>query len=487
MGYGIPMKVATKFALAFIASALLSVVVYSSVAASREVERLETTVAEDLASLGRTLSVSIRDVWEREGEQRAQDLVGIHDRAEAIDARWTWLDVDGQNSYAPRGGLAVIPSLLRGEQRTWVAVRPDGARLVYAYVPMMLEGGRPAALELSRPLVRESDVFRAEIREQLLTSTLVATFATALAVMLSSWIVSRPLARVIAQARRIGAGDLSQRLTVRGKDEVAELIRELNAMCDRLDAARQRADDEAEKRIRAVEQLRHADRLRTVGTLASGIAHELGTPLNVIAMRAKMIATQEVPASEAPENARVIVGQTERVTKIVRQLLDFARRRAPQRADVDVRDLAERTGNLLAPLAKKTNVNVALAPGEPVHANVDAAQIEQALTNIVMNGIQAMPEGGSLTIAVSSEEAAPPERPDSPKKCAVIEVKDTGIGMSEENLARISEPFFTTKEVGLGTGLGLSVTHGFLQDHGGWMTAESSLGRGTTFKVYLPV
>jgi signal transduction histidine kinase len=258
-------------------------------------------------------------------------------------------------------------------------------------------------------------------------------------------------------------------------------------MCDRLDAARERADDEAEKRIRAVEQLRHADRLRTVGTLASGIAHELGTPLNVIAMRAKMIATKEVPLEEAPDNAKVIVGQTERVTKIVRQLLDFARRRAPQRAEIDVRELAEHTGHLLAPLAKKTNVAIDLAPGEPVHAKVDSAQIEQAITNIVMNGVQAMPEGGKLTIAVSTTEAAPPETPDMPKKCALIEISDTGIGMSEENLARISEPFFTTKEVGLGTGLGLSVTHGFLQDHGGWMTAESTLGRGTTFKVYLPV
>lgn len=481
------MKVATKFALAFVASALLSVLVYSSVAASREVERLETTVAEDLAALGRTLAGPIRDVWEREGDQRAQDLVVIHDRSEAIDARWTWLDVDGSNSHWPQGGLAVIPTLLRGQQLTWVGVTPNGARHVYAYVPLMLPGRRPAALEISRPLVRESDLFRSEIREQLLTSTLVATFATALALILSTWIVSRPLGRVTAQARRIGAGDLSQRLPVRGSDEVAELIRELNAMCDRLDAARKRADEEAEKRIQAVEQLRHADRLRTVGTLASGIAHELGTPLNVIAMRAKMIATGEATGEEAPENAKVIVAQTERVTKIVRQLLDFARRRAPQRTETDVRELAERTANLLAPLAKKTNVSVVVEEGEAVKANIDAAQIEQALTNIVMNGIQAMPDGGTLTIGVRTEEASSPERPDVRKKCAVIWVKDTGIGISEENLARISEPFFTTKGVGVGTGLGLSVTHGFLQDHGGWMTAESTVGSGTKFTMYLPL
>src|SRR5690349_16238978 len=99
------MKVATKFALAFVASGLLSVVVYSSVAASREVDHIETTVAEDLASLGRTLSAPIMAVWARDGEARALELVHVQDRDEAIDVRWTWLDVDNNHSFAPRGGV----------------------------------------------------------------------------------------------------------------------------------------------------------------------------------------------------------------------------------------------------------------------------------------------------------------------------------------------------------------------------------------------
>ncbi|HVJ91156.1 MAG TPA: histidine kinase dimerization/phospho-acceptor domain-containing protein, partial [Labilithrix sp.] len=321
------MKVATKFALAFVASGLLSVVVYSSVAASREVDQIETTVAEDLASLGRALSTSIIAVWERDGESRALDLVAVHDGNVAIDVRWTWLDVEGNHLFSPRGGQAVIPSLLRGEQKTWVGVTPTGERRVYAYVPLLRQGARPAALEFSRPLVKGSQVFWSEVREQLLISTIVAAFAAVVAIVLTSWIVSRPLARVAQQASRIGKGDLSYKLPVRGSDEVAALIEEQNAMCDALADARKRTEEETEKRLFALEQLRHADRLRTVGTLASGIAHELGTPLNVIAMRAKMIATGEVSPEEAPENAKIIVSQTERVTKIVRLLLDYARRR----------------------------------------------------------------------------------------------------------------------------------------------------------------
>ena len=123
------MKVATKFALAFIGCGLLSVLVYSAVAASREVDRLEATVAEDLASIGRTLRTSVVSVWNQDGEARALELVDRQDaasEAETIDIRLTWLDVESNHSRFPRGGLSVIPSLLRGEQRTWVAERANG-------------------------------------------------------------------------------------------------------------------------------------------------------------------------------------------------------------------------------------------------------------------------------------------------------------------------------------------------------------------------
>ena len=255
----------------------------------------------------------------------------------------------------------------------------------------------------------------------------------------------------------------------------------------RLREARTQAADETEKRVTALEQLRHADRLRTVGTLASGIAHELGTPLNVISMRAKMIFTGEVPGAEALDSARIIHQQTGRVTKIVRQLLDFARRRTPNRSEIDLAELADKTSQLLAALARSSHVEMKVDQSEPIRLQVDAAQIEQAITNLVINGIHAMPKGGDLTIAIREEQAAPRDQPDRLKRCAVVEVCDTGIGIAKDNLERIFEPFFTTKGVGEGTGLGLSVTHGIVADHGGWMQAASTLGEGSRFTLYLPV
>ncbi|HVJ92403.1 MAG TPA: ATP-binding protein, partial [Labilithrix sp.] len=153
----------------------------------------------------------------------------------------------------------------------------------------------------------------------------------------------------------------------------------------------------------------------------------------------------------------------------------------------DLGEVVERTSQLLGALAKKSRVNMTVAATATVKLQVDAAQIEQALTNLVINGIHAMPEGGELKISVTEGDVAPERAPELVRRCAIVEVSDTGTGIAPENLERIFEPFFTTKAVGEGTGLGLSVTHGIVEDHGGWMKAESSLGKGTRFRVFLPI
>ena len=145
----------------------------------------------------------------------------------------------GSGSTTPRArsprkaGWRWVPKLLHGDEASWVTTKgKDGKKRAYAYVPLLRPGQRPAALECSRPLVQASEVFWSEIREQLFFSSIVMAFAGAIALVLTSWIVSRPLARVAEQARRIGAGDLSRKLPVDGSDEVALLVGELNAMCD---------------------------------------------------------------------------------------------------------------------------------------------------------------------------------------------------------------------------------------------------------------
>jgi signal transduction histidine kinase len=248
----------------------------------------------------------------------------------------------------------------------------------------------------------------------------------------------------------------------------------MNAMCDRLG--------------HTVSQLRHADRLATVGKLASGLAHELGTPLNIISARAEMIASGETTAPEVLDYSRIIVEATDRLAGIVGQLLDFARARDLSKARYDVVLLTRRTLDLLTPLAAKRKVTLAMNDDvAPIETDVDAGQFQQVLTNLIMNAVQAMPTAGDVRVRLSVERTRRPDQPDGPPSEYVrVTVRDAGIGMTPDQLHHIFEPFYTTKAVGDGTGLGLSVAYGITRDHGGWIDVESEVGKGSLFAVYLP-
>jgi len=258
-------------------------------------------------------------------------------------------------------------------------------------------------------------------------------------------------------------------------------------MCEHLAETNQQLASATEARIATLEQLRHADRLKTVGQLASGVAHELGTPLNVIAGRAKMIAQRIVEGDDVLDNARIVAEQAARITTIIRQLLDFSRRRGPSLGAHDLRPIAARTAELLGSMARKRGVTLSVEkPDAALPAEVDPAQLQQVLTNLVLNGLQAMPEGGHLTIRVGRHHAVPPaDLGGDAADFAAITVEDEGAGIAPENLTHIFEPFFTTKDVGEGTGLGLSVAWGIVRDHGGWIDVESEPGRGSRFTVLL--
>src|SRR5262249_53447326 len=300
----------------------------------------------------------------------------------------------------------------------------------------------------------------------------------------------RPIRALVGKARRIGAGDLAGPLTLRQRDEIGELADEMNAMCDRLAAAAADLRTATEAQIAVLEQLRHADRLSTVGKLASGIAHELGTPLNVVSGRARMIAGGELSIAELRDSADVIVVQAQRMTRIIRQLLDFARRRGAQKAPEDLRQVARQTASLLGPIAEKRGVNLVVDGGDdgpPLVAEVDVGQLQQALTNLIVNGLQAMPKGGTLTVRAERAHAQPPaDHGGAEGDWLRLVVLDEGEGMTEETMAHIFEPFYTTKPVGEGTGLGLSVSYGIVKEHGGWIAMASAPGVGAEVSVYLP-
>jgi signal transduction histidine kinase len=260
-------------------------------------------------------------------------------------------------------------------------------------------------------------------------------------------------------------------------------------MCVQLKTSQAEVHTEMEARLRTLEQLRHADRLKTVGSLASGIAHELGTPLNVVSGRANLIASGRLPPSEVTDSVRIIKEQVQRMTLIIQQLLAFARRKSPRRVAVDLRSLVQHTLDMLKSLAAQQHAMLTLtADSAPVLVRVDTGQIQQVLINLVTNAWQAMPAGGEIAIAVSSTTAqAPPDLASSAQHYACVSVTDQGVGIPAADLQYIFDPFFTTKDVGHGTGLGLSIAYGIVQDHGGWIDVCSQPGRGTRMAVYVPM
>ncbi|MFT3838235.1 MAG: ATP-binding protein [Myxococcaceae bacterium] len=360
--------------------------------------------------------------------------------------------------------------------------------LIVTTMPVQADGKTVAAVRLAEPLDEEEAFVRSTVLAVGTASVVLAIAGGIIALVLGRLIVGNPMRLLAERAREIGAGRPVAPLQMKQRDEIGELAEEFNRMYSQLAKTQVQRDEEAAKRLAAVEQLRHADRLATVGKLASGIAHELGTPLNVIHARARLIATGDASGEEAVQNAKVLVEESERITRIIRQLLDFARRRHPVKRKEDLGQMPGEVVRLLGTLGKKAEVSLNAADGaDPLYAEIDHQQVLQVLTNLVVNAIQATPKNGAVSLSCSKVTLAPP--PDvggQPGNYVRVDVSDTGPGIAGDVLPHIFEPFFTTKTVGEGTGLGLSVAWGLARDHGGWIGVESTIDKGSRFSLYLP-
>jgi len=230
------------------------------------------------------------------------------------------------------------------------------------------------------------------------------------------------------------------------------------------------------ERKRIHEQLQKAERLAELGTLASGMAHEIGTPMNVILGRAEYLLQRTVDEG-VKKGLTTIVTQIERITKVMNQLLAFARRRTPERRVVDLGEIMEDSLEMFQERIAHCRITVdktIVSSLPPVYADRD--QLIQVLVNLVVNSLHAMPDGGRLRLSLDRENGY-----------VRLGVSDTGHGMPEEIRAKVFEPFFTTKDFGKGTGLGLTVVKGIIEEHGGTIVVESVVDKGTTFWVRLPV
>jgi len=280
----------------------------------------------------------------------------------------------------------------------------------------------------------------------------------------------------------------------KAEDEIGELAREFNEMTDRLRQAqgeyRQLTETlEAKVESRTAEiaemhaHLARSEKLASLGQLVAGIAHEINNPLSGILMFANLIAEDRTLPPAKRDDALIIVRETQRCAGIVKRLLEFSRTSIPHKKMVSLCSVMDDTIALLEHQAFLGNVEIIRrCDPNPPPIEVDPGQIEQVFVNIMVNACQAMPGGGRLTIAMHA---------DYDRHFMVTTIEDTGMGISPENLEKIFDPFFTTKDQAVngvsGTGLGLSVSYGIVENHGGHIAVASETGKGTKFTIELPM
>jgi signal transduction histidine kinase len=294
----------------------------------------------------------------------------------------------------------------------------------------------------------------------------------------------------IQKIRHIGAGELDGPLEMMNADPLRPLADALNAMCDQLSADRDRAQIATQARIAAIEE--HARSQRSIGIerLASGIAHELGTPLNVVAVRAELIIEQAT-SEDVIASANVIKAQIDAMAAVIRRMLDFARRTPPRKERVDLGRLISRTcasiqSGIEGPAIRIQSDDLP----NSFFIEADPEQIESVVRNLMINAVQALPDGGIICVKLERGNSPSQRQPvdGAPSvDCARIQVRDEGVGISKDALPRIFDPFFSTRRGGKGAGLGLSIASWIVEDHGGWIDVESNLGEGSTFTVCLPL
>jgi hypothetical protein len=347
---------------------------------------------------------------------------------------------------------------------------------------------------------------------------------------LLSRILVKPIKDLVQLTRKISEGDFSQKIEVTSKNEIGQLIGSFNRMIERLRANQESLENYLESLESAHNQLKQAqeelirtEKLASIGRFAAGVAHEVGNPLGAILGYTSILQKDGMDREESKDYLKRIEKEIERINQIVRELLNFARPSKFEITDVKINKVIESTLSLLSYQKDFKNIETQLnlQPDLPMIKG-DESQLSQVFINIILNAIDAMPNGGMLSIqtkihfmenmAVDRLQRIYPRRRRSDPmesdyshlrmadpfaallkkfsegdRLVQIRISDTGIGIKKEDLENIFDPFFTTKAPDKGTGLGLSISLRIVESLGGEIKVESEEGKGTTFEVYFPV
>jgi len=309
-----------------------------------------------------------------------------------------------------------------------------------------------------------------------------------------------PLKDLESGADKLASGDLENTIPVRSKDEFGQLANSFNSMTKALRKSHAQLEDwgktleqkveEATRELhKAQAESARSEKLASVGLLAAGIAHELNNPLTGVLTFAHLVRKNLPDGSPDAEDLDLVIRETKRCASIIRRLLDFSREKTPEKTFSNLNTLIEDTVHLIAQSAQVHDIEIVTdLDGHLPEIWIDENLIKQVIMNMLVNAEHAIEGEGRITIKTRLLEAGKgPESIQNAQALAEISITDTGCGIPEGDIQRIFDPFFTTKGVGKGTGLGLSVSHGTIEAHGGTIEVDSTVGKGTEFRIFLPI
>ena len=423
---------------------------------------------------------AMRDRRPSDISRLASKLVATHPQVQRIrlfDRDLKTLAAEPEGSGFPNLPDALREVIITGEGRQFF----EAADTIGFLLPVRgKKASLPGAVEVVFSTTKVEENLAQTTRDVAFRLSGLAVILTVLTALAIRWQVLRPLARLTASIREFGEGRPRPPLALRRRDELGAVAAAFDRMAAQLGAARLRVVQQSEHALELEQQLRRAQILTVAGRLAAALAHEVGTPLNIVSGRAEMLLRTLGPDHRGRQDLEAIVSQIDRIAGVIRSMLDSVRAQKPEIQRVGLEALLAQLLPLIEFDARRRGIALAtdLPEGLPA-VGADPGQLQQVLLNLFVNALEATPAGGRVAVS------ARPSRQDG-RSGLIIEVSDTGPGIPPEALGRIFDPFFTTKPPGQGTGLGLAICRDIMRDHGGILTVHSRKGLGTTFSAWLP-
>jgi signal transduction histidine kinase len=499
------MKLGTKLIISLVSVVVIIMAIHGYLSVQQDQDTIDRVLRVGMRGFTRVLQINLRHTYGDNKDVAAMQrfidsaaprgnihAVIVYDQAGKAIARSESIRYDKDFPELDTGAIVQLdPNPVLKSGKGIDGYIREGLKLVYYRIePIVDDSNRQVGAFV---LARQGYRLLASVDERrnriVATTTILVLVLSLLILLVVRHNVSRPINELITRIREIAKGRGQQRIEVSGRDEVASLAREFNLMSEELEQSHARFLREQQAKLKLEQDLRHSERLASVGRLAAGVAHEIGTPLNIIGGRAEYLSRRPRSAEEFKTNLDVIRSQTDRIAAIVRQLLEFSRRREPAFRMVDLPALLNQVKFLLEHRLQSKAIWVDITnPQRVPEIDADPDLLQQVFLNLFLNSLHALASGGAIKIHVERTDGARLSTSSSEAGAWLrITFEDNGCGIAPEHIGQVFDPFFTTKDIGEGTGLGLSVSYGIIKDHGGEIYVESEPGQFTRFVIFLPL